>query len=244
MERPDFLELLEKRYDLETAGGNSWNLAGLQPARMGYIEEEVKPLLLNPELEMINNQSKLITRRLDYLLGKLGRPVNPARLAANYVWTTIDATLHNQALELLSKVKEDSNYVLSFIPVYDIFYGAKITVSLLLSAVNPDNAEIVEEFGTPKFDGRYLYLPDPENYPKFQTAFSRCKALLEKDPSGFSLIEEGAKSLRGQPNEIAEYSDMVPPFLVSEFVATGANFAEALYKAIYPVAEKRLTTPQ
>lgn len=65
------------------------------------------------------------------------------------------------------------------------------------------------------------------------TQKSRNAALsLQKDPSGFLLIEEEIKKLKENPQEIAAKSQ------IPEFVIAGAEFAQKAYKQIYPIAKE------
>lgn len=60
--------------------------------------------------------------------------------------------------------------------------------------------------------------------------------LLEKDPSGQSLMKDLIRFLKDPKygKKAAGIDDMVLPYAVREFVVAGAEIGETLYKKLYP----------
>lgn len=235
-ERVELLRLDVLRNKLAKAKYNPFDTETVQG-----IVDRIKPLI-DKELETIKRGEKSVTETIWSLRNQLSdaeEEQNPVALAGYYVLDK--ATTHFFDTALAAKKGDDPPAFMAF---FDIDYGASLTVQLLLRGslhILPDMSQSIAESATAS-ENQFSINDQAEVFMAQQTISSRCRVLVEKDPRGFLLIEEAAKCLKGQPNEISEDPTLlVPTGSVPEFIAAGADFAEALYKAIYPVAEKLVT---
>jgi hypothetical protein len=68
---------------------------------------------------------------------------------------------------------------------------------------------------------------------------ARAAQLLHDDPSGFTLIDEAVAELEAEASGRPLHKDLlaIEPFQIPEFVIAGAQTAQTVYKALYPLTE-------
>lgn len=219
------------------------------PIRADLVAGRTIEPILKAELNAIKRKKPSVEKRFSDILRRLQinhrNQIDAASLSAFYVTDT--AIDDFQSLALIAQGDINPDLLILF---YDTDYGASMTTSPLLSSPNAKRPDLNVNLASIISDSA----EEVENHLGIQTSLTgqtevflkirenrlRSKVLLDEDPAGFLLIEEAAKNLRGESNRLSESPDF-PPFLVPRFVAAGANFAETLYKHIYPVSERRLS---
>ncbi|MFL5694814.1 MAG: hypothetical protein ACJ795_23740, partial [Ktedonobacteraceae bacterium] len=73
----------------------------------------------------------------------------------------------------------------------------------------------------------------------FKAQAYRASELLQQDPTGFFLVDEAVEKIR---EEVAQPSGTLNGLWVatSEIYLTGAELAQHVFKAIYPLSEERI----
>lgn len=245
MEKHDYLYIIRSKLDL--AGYQPFNSSSANLA----AEKEIK-LPQTGELEAIRYGERLVDIRFKGIFDRFNitdpDQIDAAALSAFYVKDTAVGNFEDVALLMAQERKAPHRLILSF----DIYYGADAAAGAVLAAPNSKKSDIGPDYGFLVAESageveKYLGLPasigdQAELFLMMSEQSLRLKVLLEEDDGkGFILIEEAAKQLRREPNRISNDSRNIPSFLVPEFVTAGANFAVTLYRAIYPVAERKLT---
>lgn len=141
---------------------------------------------------------------------------------------------------------ETQDDMFKFAFLFDIAYGMGLVANSVVAAEdnlrNPSEIELSK--AADNFAERFDLNPvqNAEVFLRSRRLVSRFSELLKKDNSGLSLIEEVKKLLKD-----SKYSEKkgieihLPPFFVREFVSTGADLGEKLYKKLYPLTDQ--TTP-
>jgi hypothetical protein len=68
---------------------------------------------------------------------------------------------------------------------------------------------------------------------------ARAAQLLQADPSGFTLIDEAVAEIKAEASGSPLHKDLlaIEPFQIPAFVIAGAQTAQTVYKALYPLTE-------
>lgn len=218
------------------------------PARATQVVRQLINPVQQEEVDLIRNNSPKVLRRLDEVVDRLGiakTDIKPAVLSASYA---TDAAVDIFLASAIS-VQQELNPKL-FILFFDTDFGASMAAYPILIVTEPGLAQTRPDFATiladaaesrERFFGQSHNIPDQANaYVGDQAEKSRWSALFDettgKNPKGFILMDERTKQLMGLPNRLGPYK--LPDYFVPQFVAAGANFSRALFRAIYPISEQ------
>lgn len=171
----------------------------------------------------------------------------PAALSAHYVMEITRAYFWLNAIK--AQEKQDPG---QFIYFFDTNFGALMGIIPILDVTTTGIAESdratlisdVAEFRRLFFkpftniaDQAETYLSQEAEKRKWTVLFNETTDEAgSKIPKGFILIDERAKQLKGLQNRLGVFNE--PEGLVPQFVASGADFSNTLFRAIYPVAEQ------
>lgn len=229
------------------------SLIGYQPFDSNSTELAIRQIIkprLGEELLAIEERKPLVGKRFKDIFDRLGishpDQIDSAVLSSFYV---TDAGVDD--FQIMALIAQERKHPHLFILFFDTDYGVNMTVGALISSPNskhphnePDTSFFVSKSAEDIENNLGLQTnigDQAEAYLQIRERHLRLEVLLDEDPTGFLLIGEVTKELSRKPNRVST-DHSFPPFLVPEFVATGANFAESLYRAIYPVSERILKT--
>lgn len=198
------------------------------------------------ELELIRRNSPEVLGRLDKVISRLGiakTDIKPVALSAYYATDTAVDVLQSNAIAAQQK----ENLPL-FILFFDTDYGASMAAHPILDVARPRLAQAIPDIATvladsaetmEQFFGTASSIPNQaESYVRMQAERGRWAVLFDettsKSPKGFILMDERTKQLKGLPNRLGHQD--LPNHFVPQFVAAGADFSRALFRAIYPVS--------
>lgn len=211
--------------------------------RTKLVDAVIFPIQIE-QIDLVLKRGKEAIKRFIDIFDRLGYPqsgpIDSATFAALYVTDTAVDVFRSPSLI----AKERENFPLFFL-FFDADFGASMVAGDLLkvspSLRQPNAASIVSNSGADfdAFFGTSLSSvgEQAETYLRVLVQHSKAQNLLDVDKTGSKLILQSAFSYMGLPSSLGE-SGIIPKSFVPEFVAAGAKFAQALYEAVYPWAEK------
>lgn len=204
------------------------------------------------ELDLIIQDPELIDkrfRRIQEHTGVAAQDFEPAAFAAVYA---ISITMHQ--LRPAARVAWLNQFIPDFILFFDTSVGSSSTLhpilessDALLPKLIPLSSAISTIAGSAEqASGNAINIADQaQMYLRLDTEVKRSRVLFaetdDRHPQkGFMLLDERLKQIQGVPNRLGP--SYVPTFLAREFVEAGADFAAAIFRAIYPQAEQFVTS--
>lgn len=164
--------------------------------------------------------------------------LNPRTLATAYVFNAVVNPMEDLAFSFKA-----SNNLEHFIVWFDLSYGAGMVTGTLIMA-EFESKGLAGEVQTQAVKSSQEMMPfevdtkDVED--EVSARIKRAAELLNEDETGFTLIKEVVKSIKGEPNRFSQGTVLTQQ--IPDFVIRGAEFAGAVYKLAYPIAEEVLRT--
>lgn len=211
------------------------------------VQKLIKPVQ-QKEVGLIRRNSPEVLKGLNEVIARLGiakTDIKPAALSASYATdAAVDAFQSN-----VIRAQQEQNPAL-FILFFDTDFGTSMGAHPILVVTRPGLAKPIPDLATiladsaesmERFFGTVTNIPNQAAlYVRMQAEKSRWAALFDettsKSPQGFILMDERTKQLKGLPNRLGPHN--LPNHFVPQFVAAGADFSRALFRAIYPVSER------
>lgn len=226
-------------------------LSGYQPFDSTKANQAVNKLITpiqTKELSLIRRNASEVLIRLNEVIARLGiarTDIKPAALSAYYATDAAVDYFGSNARR--AQQKQDSALFILFFdtdcgasmgahPILEVTGSGLIKPRKDLSIMLADLAERSE-----RFFGNVISIPaQVEVYVGVQAEISRWQQIFDettgKTPRGFVLMDERTKQLKSLPNRLGPYD--FPNYFVPKFVAAGADFSRALFRAIYPISEQ------
>ncbi|MDO8429448.1 MAG: hypothetical protein Q7S88_02350 [Candidatus Daviesbacteria bacterium] len=224
---------------------------GYQPFDIARATQAVQKVITptqEEELELIRSNSSRVHNRLDEVVDRLGvrkSYLGPATLSAFYATDAAVDAFRSNAI----RARQDQQPAL-FILFFDTDFGATMGIHPIIAITKPESAKSIPDLSTviadtteesEHFLGKVISITDQASiFLKIQSEKNRWSVLFDettsKNPKGFILVDELNKQLKGLPNRLEQYN--LSEMLVPEFVAAGADFSRAIFRAIYPVSER------
>ena len=175
--------------------------------------------------------------RLETVTEDVPRPLICARaIGQDWVVSAMDVGLHEYSLGEIG--------IGTFVFWYDVAEGLAHTmgaVSMALDAEKESMYRIMKFLDEQKRAYRGTISNHQQKIAKsrWQAEAARGAQLLHDDPSGFTLIDEAVAEIEAEASGRPLHKDLltIEPFQIPAFVIAGAQTAQTLYKALYPLTE-------
>ncbi|HYT42969.1 MAG TPA: hypothetical protein VEP90_11550 [Methylomirabilota bacterium] len=138
----------------------------------------------------------------------------------------------------------NSGLLPNFVMWYDVADGIQEAGAPLFMAINELRGNTEQKMKQSKaLQGEYGTQPTPPIVQGISDSMWRAEVasatrMLQEDPSGFTLIDASVEELKTQARgERAGYRRRMHSYQIPEFVIAGAEMAQAVYKAVYPLTE-------
>lgn len=226
--------------------------AGIQPFDSTKATQSVKQIIQpirQSESDLIKDRSPLILGRFEEALTRLGikkGDIEPAALSAYYTTDVAVDRFMSNAL----RAQQDQHFPL-LILFFDTDFGSSLAMNPILTASEPQQTQPAPDLSTiladaaktrKQFFGEHTATSKQARvYKKMQDERERWAILFNETTArnphkGFILLDERVRQLKALPNRLGPYD--LPHYLVRKFVAAGADFSSAIFRAIYPVSEQ------
>jgi hypothetical protein len=127
---------------------------------------------------------------------------------------------------------------------YDVAEGLAHTIGAVTMALEAENESTYRgmQFLDEQKRAYRGTLPKQEQklaVSRWRAEAARAAQLLQADPSGCTLIDEAVAEIAAEASGRPLPTDVrsIEPFQIPEFVLAGAQTAQTVYKALYPVTE-------
>jgi len=172
--------------------------------------------------------------RLDTVTDDVPRPLICARaITQDLLVTSMEIGLHEYALGEIG--------IGTFVFWYDVAHGLSHTIGAVSMALDAKKESTYRAMTFVDTEERGAFPKQQQEIDviRWRAEAARAAQLLHDDPSGFTLIDEAVAELEAEAGGRPLHKDLlaIEPFQIPEFVIAGAQTAQTVYKALYPVTE-------